>query len=141
MSIFRWSRAGLSGSTWRAGRGPFGDGESQKSGWLEGGRTLCVGPYVIRRFVGDSQTGRTTDRHEGEPPLRRALGRAWLTATHRYPRLPWSFSTALAVDVLAGTPGDVVDRIGQRLQVPAHRCERFQVSRKFAADLGGFVDC
>jgi pSer/pThr/pTyr-binding forkhead associated (FHA) protein len=36
--------------------GARGDGESQKSGWLEGGRILCVGPYVIRRFVGDLQT-------------------------------------------------------------------------------------
>jgi pSer/pThr/pTyr-binding forkhead associated (FHA) protein len=36
--------------------GTRGDGQSQKSGWLEGGQTLCVGPYVIRRFVGDSQT-------------------------------------------------------------------------------------
>jgi pSer/pThr/pTyr-binding forkhead associated (FHA) protein len=31
--------------------------ELQKSGWLEGGRTLGVGPYVIRRFVGDGQIG------------------------------------------------------------------------------------
>jgi pSer/pThr/pTyr-binding forkhead associated (FHA) protein len=35
--------------------GTRGERESQRVGWLEGGRTFCVGPYVIRRFVGDSQ--------------------------------------------------------------------------------------
>jgi pSer/pThr/pTyr-binding forkhead associated (FHA) protein len=35
--------------------GTRGERDSQKCGWLEGGRTLCVGPYVIRRFVGDAQ--------------------------------------------------------------------------------------
>jgi pSer/pThr/pTyr-binding forkhead associated (FHA) protein len=42
--------------------GTHAGGESQKSGWLEGGRTLCVGPYVIRRFVGDSQIGNNPPR-------------------------------------------------------------------------------
>jgi pSer/pThr/pTyr-binding forkhead associated (FHA) protein len=36
--------------------------ESQKFGWLEGGRTLLVGPYVIRRFVGDSRAGEKRHR-------------------------------------------------------------------------------
>ncbi len=35
--------------------GTRGEREPQRFGWLEGGRTLLVGPYVIRRFVGDSQ--------------------------------------------------------------------------------------
>jgi pSer/pThr/pTyr-binding forkhead associated (FHA) protein len=35
--------------------GTRNESESQRFGWLEGGRTLSVGPYVIRRFVGDSQ--------------------------------------------------------------------------------------
>ena len=47
--------------------GTRADGELQKSGWLEGGQTLCVGPYVIRRFVGDSQIG--NDPPQGKPPL------------------------------------------------------------------------
>jgi pSer/pThr/pTyr-binding forkhead associated (FHA) protein len=47
--------------------GTRADGASQKSGWLEGGRTLCVGPYVIRRFVGDSQIG--NDPPQGKLPL------------------------------------------------------------------------
>ena len=47
--------------------GTHGDGELQKSGWLEGGQTLCVGPYVIRRFVGDSQTD--NDPPQVKPPL------------------------------------------------------------------------
>ena len=38
--------------------------ESQRFGWLEGGRTFCVGPYVIRRFVGDSQTDDKLNRGE-----------------------------------------------------------------------------
>ena len=40
--------------------GTRGERESQRFGWLEGGRTFCVGPYVIRRFVGDSQADRQT---------------------------------------------------------------------------------
>jgi pSer/pThr/pTyr-binding forkhead associated (FHA) protein len=47
--------------------GTRADGESQKSGWLDGGRTLCVGPYVIRRFVSDSQMG--NDTRQGKLPL------------------------------------------------------------------------
>ena len=47
--------------------GTRAEGVSQKSGWLEGGRTLCVGPYVIRRFVGDSQIG--TEPPQGKLPL------------------------------------------------------------------------
>lgn len=33
--------------------GTRGERESQRFGWLEGGRTFGIGPYVIRRFVGD----------------------------------------------------------------------------------------
>jgi pSer/pThr/pTyr-binding forkhead associated (FHA) protein len=36
--------------------GTRGERESQRFGWLEGGRTFGVGPYVIRRFLGDGQT-------------------------------------------------------------------------------------
>jgi pSer/pThr/pTyr-binding forkhead associated (FHA) protein len=42
--------------------GTRGERESQRFGWLEGGRTFCVGPYVIRRFVGDSQAVDRLDR-------------------------------------------------------------------------------
>jgi len=35
--------------------GTRGERKSEKFGWLEGRRTLCVGPYLIRRFVDDSQ--------------------------------------------------------------------------------------
>ena len=42
--------------------GTRGERESQRFGWLEGGRTFCVGPYVIRRFVGDSQADDKLDR-------------------------------------------------------------------------------
>ena len=38
--------------------GTRGNGESQKSGWLGGERTVRAGPYVIRRFVDDSLTDR-----------------------------------------------------------------------------------
>jgi pSer/pThr/pTyr-binding forkhead associated (FHA) protein len=47
--------------------GTRADGASQKSGWLEGGRPLCVGPYVIRRFVGDCQIG--NDPPQAKLPL------------------------------------------------------------------------
>jgi len=61
--------------------GTQGDGQSQKSGWLEGGRTLCVGPFLIRRFVGDSQLD--NDSAQGELPhdaplVARAYSRAAL---------------------------------------------------------------
>jgi pSer/pThr/pTyr-binding forkhead associated (FHA) protein len=46
--------------------GTQGDGQSQRFGWLEGGRTLGVGPFVIRRFVGDSLTG--DEPTQGELP-------------------------------------------------------------------------
>jgi pSer/pThr/pTyr-binding forkhead associated (FHA) protein len=42
--------------------GTRGERESQRFGWLDGGRTFCVGPYVIRRFVGDSQADDKCDR-------------------------------------------------------------------------------
>jgi pSer/pThr/pTyr-binding forkhead associated (FHA) protein len=42
--------------------GTRGGEELQKSGWLEGGRTLGVGPYVIRRFVGNGQIGTNPPR-------------------------------------------------------------------------------
>ena len=35
--------------------GTRGERKPQKFGWLEGVHTLCVGPYVIRRFADDSQ--------------------------------------------------------------------------------------
>jgi pSer/pThr/pTyr-binding forkhead associated (FHA) protein len=35
--------------------GTRGERESQRFGWLEGGRTFRIGPYVIRRFIGDSE--------------------------------------------------------------------------------------
>jgi pSer/pThr/pTyr-binding forkhead associated (FHA) protein len=47
--------------------GTRADGASQKSGWLGSGRSLCVGPYIIRRFVGDNQIG--NDPPQSKPPL------------------------------------------------------------------------
>jgi pSer/pThr/pTyr-binding forkhead associated (FHA) protein len=44
--------------------GTRGERESQRFGWLEGGRTFGVGPYVIRRFVGDGQTLDKLDRND-----------------------------------------------------------------------------
>ena len=44
--------------------GTRGERESQRFGWLEGGRTFGVGPYVIRRFVGDGQAIDKLDRNE-----------------------------------------------------------------------------
>jgi pSer/pThr/pTyr-binding forkhead associated (FHA) protein len=44
--------------------GTRGESESQRFGWLEGGRTFCVGPYVIRRFTGDGQTVNKLDRND-----------------------------------------------------------------------------
>jgi pSer/pThr/pTyr-binding forkhead associated (FHA) protein len=46
--------------------GTRNESESQRFGWLEGGRTLSVGPYVIRRFVGDSQS--VEKRHRSDLP-------------------------------------------------------------------------
>jgi pSer/pThr/pTyr-binding forkhead associated (FHA) protein len=46
--------------------GTRNDSESQRFGWLEGGRTLIVGPYVIRRFLGDSQV--VEKRHRADLP-------------------------------------------------------------------------
>ena len=46
--------------------GTRNESESQRFGWLEGGRTLLVGPYVIRRFVGDSQA--IEKRHRSDLP-------------------------------------------------------------------------
>ena len=42
--------------------GTRGERESQRFGWLEGGRTFRIGPYVIRRFIGDSQALDNVDR-------------------------------------------------------------------------------
>ena len=42
--------------------GTRGDRESQRFGWLSVGRSVCVGPYVVRRFAGDQKTIEKTDR-------------------------------------------------------------------------------
>jgi pSer/pThr/pTyr-binding forkhead associated (FHA) protein len=44
--------------------GTRGERESQRFGWLEGGRTFGVGPYVIRRYLGDGQTLDKSDRND-----------------------------------------------------------------------------
>ena len=44
--------------------GTRGERESQRFGWLEGGRTFCVGPYMIRRFVSDGQALDRLNRRE-----------------------------------------------------------------------------
>lgn len=44
--------------------GTRGEREGQRFGWLEGGRTFRIGPYVIRRFVGDSQALEKLNRSE-----------------------------------------------------------------------------
>jgi pSer/pThr/pTyr-binding forkhead associated (FHA) protein len=43
--------------------GTRGEREPQRFGWLEGGRTFGVGPYVFRRFPGDGQTADKPDRN------------------------------------------------------------------------------
>ena len=42
--------------------GTQGEREPRRFGWLEGERTFRVGPYVIRRFVADSQPGNKLDQ-------------------------------------------------------------------------------
>jgi pSer/pThr/pTyr-binding forkhead associated (FHA) protein len=49
--------------------GTRGERKSQKFGWLEGRRTLCVGPYVIRRFVDNSQAESTQAELPRDTPL------------------------------------------------------------------------
>jgi pSer/pThr/pTyr-binding forkhead associated (FHA) protein len=44
--------------------GSRGESELQRFGWLEGGRILCVGPYVIRRFIGAGQANGGSTRRE-----------------------------------------------------------------------------
>jgi len=43
--------------------------KSQKFGWLEGRRALCVGPYVIRRFVDERHAGSTRAELPRDTPL------------------------------------------------------------------------
>ena len=43
--------------------GTRGETDSQRFGWLDSGRTCCVGPYVIRRFAGDRQVVSKQDRN------------------------------------------------------------------------------
>jgi pSer/pThr/pTyr-binding forkhead associated (FHA) protein len=49
--------------------GTRGERKSQKFGWLEQGRALCVGPYVIRRFVSDRQAGSIRAELPRDAPL------------------------------------------------------------------------
>jgi pSer/pThr/pTyr-binding forkhead associated (FHA) protein len=51
--------------------GTRGEREPRRFGWLEGGRTFRVGPYMIRRFVGDGQADNKLDRGDlpRETPL------------------------------------------------------------------------
>jgi len=49
--------------------GTRGERRSQKFGWLEGRRTLCVGPYVIRRSIGDHQAESTQAALPRDTPL------------------------------------------------------------------------
>jgi pSer/pThr/pTyr-binding forkhead associated (FHA) protein len=50
--------------------GTRGDRESQRFGWLAGGKPLWVGPYVIRRFSGDGPNNTLGhDESPREPPL------------------------------------------------------------------------
>jgi pSer/pThr/pTyr-binding forkhead associated (FHA) protein len=46
--------------------GSRGERGSQKLGWLEGGRVLCIGPYTIRRPAGDWQNSQRLA--QGESP-------------------------------------------------------------------------
>ena len=52
----------FSGSISRAVREREAKENLRRFGWLEGGRTFCVGPYVIRRFMADSQADSKRDR-------------------------------------------------------------------------------
>jgi pSer/pThr/pTyr-binding forkhead associated (FHA) protein len=49
--------------------GTRGERKSQKFGWLERGGVLCVGPYVIRRFLTGSQAEPTRARLLRDAPL------------------------------------------------------------------------
>jgi pSer/pThr/pTyr-binding forkhead associated (FHA) protein len=50
--------------------GTRGDRESQKFGWLVAGKTLAVGPYTIRRFIGGGPTKAVKhDELPRDPPL------------------------------------------------------------------------
>jgi pSer/pThr/pTyr-binding forkhead associated (FHA) protein len=50
--------------------GTRGDRESQSFGWLAGGKPLCLGPYLIRRFIGGGpQSAVDHDESPRDPPL------------------------------------------------------------------------
>jgi len=49
--------------------GTSGERKPQRFGWLEAGRTLCAGPFVIRRFVGDRQADSTQGELPRDTPL------------------------------------------------------------------------
>jgi pSer/pThr/pTyr-binding forkhead associated (FHA) protein len=57
--------------------GSRGERKPEKFGWLEGVHTLCVGPYVIRRFANDSRIARDFQDDElprDTPLIARAYG-------------------------------------------------------------------
>jgi len=80
--------------------GTRGERKSQKFGWLEGGRTLCVGPYVIRRFGVDSQAESTQTKLPRDTPL--------VASTNSYAPLP-----EVALEFLNGP--------SQSMSRPVHR--------------------
>jgi pSer/pThr/pTyr-binding forkhead associated (FHA) protein len=80
--------------------GTNGERKPQKFGWLEGGRILCAGPFVIRRFVGDSQA----DSTQGEPPRNTPL----VALTYNHTPLP-----EVALEFLNGP--------SQSMSRPVHR--------------------
>ena len=49
--------------------GTSGGRKPQKFGWLEEGRRLCAGPFVIRRFVDDNQANSTQRELPRDTPL------------------------------------------------------------------------
>jgi pSer/pThr/pTyr-binding forkhead associated (FHA) protein len=63
------------------------DGEHQKTGWLDNGRPLCLGPFVIQRFVGDNQIG--TNRPQRELP--RAAPLVAVGCSHTLPEVSLEF--------------------------------------------------
>ena len=109
---------------------------TRKSGWLAGGGLLEIGPFVIRRAGGDAPAG---DSGPGEPGRESPLAVRGLRPRAVARGRPGIPQRPVAVDGLADEPGDVPDRVGQGVQVPADRPERLGVPCQPAPHADGAV--
>jgi pSer/pThr/pTyr-binding forkhead associated (FHA) protein len=57
--------------------GTRGERETQRFGWLEGRRTFCVGPYVVRRRAGDDQQATSKNDRPSLPRDTPLVARPW----------------------------------------------------------------